>query len=182
VAVQLTPDQIAIVNPQRKSADDLPEYYNATLKTDVPISRDFEAFLILSTNDLKTSALSWIEKAVDLNQTSKLRDALTALASQKESSNAGLKITAYNAKLQDFSDFRENFQSDDEFSAVPEVQQFIQDLQAVIDELTVGLDRATFDQTAANVSQTLDDQVSISQDQVEELQSWTSVISAYLTS
>jgi hypothetical protein len=177
----LTPDQQATVDQQAKSDAQLPTFFSADLKTDVQISRDFEAFLILSTDDLKTSAINWIQQAVTIQKTHKLRDDLVTLAINQELSNSQLRITEFNKQLQDFNSFRQNFQSSSTFSGIPEVQAFLGDLQKVMGELTKGFDRAFFDQTISTVVQKFQDSVGLSTDQLEELQSWTDVLSEYLS-
>jgi hypothetical protein len=179
LGVTLSPTDLATVQQQELST--LPEYYSAASSQYVEISRDFEAFLILSSSDLKNAALNWIQTTVDLQKKNKLRDDLTALAVQNELTNAQAKIAEYNTQLNGFGQFRTNFQANSTFASVSEVQLFLTDLQVVIDEMATGLDRATFDQTICQVIQRGQNQVSISQNQIQELQSWTSVISTYLT-
>jgi len=151
MAVTLTTEQESVVQQGQRSLDLLPEYYNAGQQASQAISRDFEAFLLLSPDVLKTSALQWIKTAVQINQTHKLRDALTQLALTQELANAQAKITEFDKQLQGFDAFRKNFQTSAQFSGVPEVQLFLTDLQKVIEELSVGKDRAFFDQTVTQV-------------------------------
>jgi hypothetical protein len=181
MALVLTPDQQAIVQQEQLSEAALPDYYSASQQDYLPISRDFEAFLILSDNTLKTSALQWIQTSVQINKGHQLRDALTQLALTQELSNAQAQITEYTKQLQGFDAFRQNFQTSQQFASIPEIQLFLNDLQAVIEELSVGNDRAFFDQTVTQVLQRYEDGVGISDAQVQELQSWTSVISTYLS-
>jgi hypothetical protein len=180
IDVVLTPEDQAKVEANQKSDDKLPSYYNADIKQDAQISRDFEAFLILSPTALKTSALSWIQKAKALNRANQLRDELTQLSINQELKNAQAKIAAYDLQLQYFSDFRKNFQSQTAFAGVAEVQKFLSDLQRVIGELVVARERAYFDQTVCKVFLDFDAQAAITDDQVQELQSWSAVISEYL--
>jgi hypothetical protein len=178
----LTTSQITYVQEHSLDEDALPTYYNADIKSEVAISRDFETFLILAPAGLKTAARSWIDKATTLNAQNQLRDSLLQLSYQQEAKNAGLRLAAYDSKLQNFETFREAFQTDTMFAGVPEVQKFLNDVQSVIDELSTGRERAFFDQTAANVSMSYQTGVGITTDQMEELRSWSSVFSAYLNS
>jgi hypothetical protein len=177
----LSPSELSTVQNAQLSVDDLPTYYNNALDTDVPISRDFEAFLILAPSSLKTSALTWIQNAVGLNKSNQLRDDLSAITITQELANANLKINEYNTQLNGFQAFRTSFQTSTNFAGIPEVQLFLYDLQSVIDELVLGQDRAFFDQTIALVMQKYGDSNSVTDGQVEELQSWTGVISTYLS-
>ena len=181
VLSSLSAEEIDLVKSKQLSVDELPSYFSAILKTEVQISRDFEAFLILAPSELKTTSLDWIQKAVDLHKNNKLRDDLTDITVEQELTNAELKLKEYDKQLQGFQDFRQNFQTNTEFSGVQEVQLFLTDLQRVIDELSLGRDRAFFDQTVSLVMQKFGDATNISDPQVEELQSWTSVISTYLS-
>lgn len=177
---ELTPQQLATLTQKQKSQQDLPFYYAADLKKDIQISRDFEAYLILSPAELKTSALSWINKAVKLNKPNKLRDELTTISINQELKNSQAKLDAYESVLGDFNKFRKNLESETIFSSVPEVQLFITDLQGTIEELVVGQQRAFFDNTVAKVLQRNQPAREVTQAKLEELQSWTTVISAYL--
>lgn len=181
MAVVLSPQVQAYVQGKMRATSALPSYYDAETQQNVQISRDFEAFLIVSDDSLKTSALSWIQKATQITQVNQLRDSLVQLGLAQELKNAQARVAEYNNQLQDFSTFRANFQTQTAFAGVPEVQLFLSDLQAMIGELSVGLDRATFDQNVSNILIQYGDNTEVTEGQVEELQSWTSVISAYLS-
>lgn len=178
MALTLTDAQQATVDPRRR--DTPPSYFDADLQTKVEISRDFEAFLILAPTNLKTSAINWIKTSVDLQQVNKDRDALVGLAITQEILNATNKMNALNDTLDDFNTFRENFQTNEDFSAIPEVQQFLLDLQRPIAELAAALDRAQFDATVSQVVQRGNDELVVTAPEIEELQSWTGVLSVYL--
>lgn len=180
MALTLTDQEAQVVQQKRKNVDDLPTYFNADLQTNVQISRDFEAFLILAPDDLKTSAINWIKQATDLQKTNKDRDALSDLAIAQEILNATNKMNALDAVLGDFNDFRSSFQTDSTFADIPEVQQFLFDLQRVIEELVNSRDRAQFDSVASQVIQRGDDRLVITNPEIQELQSWTGVLSQYL--
>ena len=179
VISSLTPEQLATVTQRQK--DNLPTYYNAAQQNNVPISRDFEAFLILSPSDSLNSALNWITQANQLGKPNKLRDALTAITLTNEIANSKAMLTAYTSVLTDFDKFKSAFVFDDTFNAVPEVQLFLQDLQGQIDELVSGQDRAFFDNTVSQVVQRAQAQTNVSQAQLQELNSWRSVLTSYIT-
>jgi hypothetical protein len=180
VALQLTASEAETVAQKSKNEDELPVYYNSDLQTNVKISRDFEAFLILSPDDLKTAAVAWIKQSVALQQTNKDRDALLSLAISQEMTNAQSKMNALDQVLGNFNKFRLTFQTSSTFTNVPEVQRFLLDLQRPIEELVVARDRAQFDNVASQVIQRKYDQLVVSAPEIQELQSWQSVLSAYL--
>ena len=180
LTVALTEEQQKIVTNLQKDEDNLPYYYNSDLRTDVQISREFEAFLILADPDLKTSANNWIKKASTIQTDDKDRDALSALALAQEQSNAQQKMNAIDAVLGDFNDFRTKFQANTTFVSVGEVQRFLFDLQKGIEPLALDRDRAQFDSVVSQVVQRVDDQKAVDSFEIQELQSWTGVLSAYL--
>jgi len=124
--------------------------------------------------------LGWIQKATNISKANKLRDDLTQLAIAQEFANAKAKLAEYDKQLNHFTDFRSNFQASAAFAGVTEVQLFLSDLQLGIEELAIGRDRAFFDQTISNVLLNYEDETQITEDQVQELQSWTTVINKYL--
>jgi hypothetical protein len=179
VLSSLDPQQLATVTDRQKT--DLPTYYSAAQQNNIQISRDFEAFLILSSKDSLNSALTWITQANDLGKPNKLRDALNGLALTQEISNSKALMDAYASVLTDFNKFKSSFVFSNTFNAVPEVQLFLQDLQGQIDELVSGQDRAFFDNTVAQVAQRAQQNTNVSQPQLQELNSWRSVLTSYIT-
>ena len=179
MAISLTEDELAFVNTHRLSADALPTYFDASVQKDVQISRDFEAYLILAPNDLKSAAIAWINTAVQLNHSNLLRDTLVQRATAQEVSNSTLEYNAYQTALTNFQDFRENFLTEQDFATVTEVQLFLSDLQAVMDEITTGSDRAQYALTLATVVSRYNDKIAVSQALVEELQSWSVPLGSY---
>jgi hypothetical protein len=180
LTITLTEDEAALVQRKQKNSDELPTYYSASTQIETPISRDFEAFLILSDDQLKTSANDWIKKAADLQKVNKDRDALLALSLEQETFNAQSKMDALDQTLAGFNDFREHFQTTSDFVQIPEVQLFLFDLQRVVETLAIQRDRANFDSVMSQVVQRADDKLTVSDPEIQELQSWTAVLSAYL--
>jgi GTPase SAR1 family protein len=180
MALVLTAEEQTKVSKKRRTDAALPTYFSASSKADVSISRDFESFLILSSDDMKTSAIDWINKSLSLNKTNSLRDSLASLVATQEAGNAKLMVDAYDAQLQNFESFRKNFETSSRFGAVEEVNLFLSDLQQVLEELVLNRGRAQFDQTMAALSSNNVNLTGVSQERLEELQSWNSVLSAYL--
>ena len=176
----LTQDQQNTVSAQARSQASLPAYYNAKLRTNVQISRDFEAFLILSDTSIKSTAIQWVQQAVTLNQQDKKRDALLAIATANELSNATARLNECNTQLDSYTKFRASFTVPQALDEDSDLQLFLNDIQNVIGNLITQYDRAFFDQTVATLLQNSLSPGQVTSDQVEELQSWTSVIAAYL--
>ncbi len=180
MALVLTTEEQAYVQKRRKDAANLPVYYDAALRSNIQISRDFEAFLILAPDELKTEANVWIQKAGELQQDTSIRDQLVALAATNEAANAARKIEALDTVLADFSKFRTQFPAGGQFAQVPEVQKFLFDLQRSVEELSVSRERAEFDNVASQVVLQTQERSRVKPEEIEELRSWSGVLSEYL--
>ena len=137
---------------------------------------------MLANPDLKESAIRWINQVVSLQQARKDRDALAEQARAKEQQNAQARIADLDGKLQQFEQFRTNFQIDTKFSQIPEVQKLITDLQKVVEDLASERERSQYDDTMSQVISVNQSRFSVTQPQIEQLQSWRSVLSEYLRS
>jgi hypothetical protein len=180
MALALTAEQETKVQRGRRNDTELPEYYDATLQRNLRITRDFEAYLILTEPALKESSIRWINQVVSLQQAQKDRDDLSALALQKELANAQAKVTSLDGRLSGFDEFRKNFRNDPVFANIPEVQKFIFDLQRVVEDLSVQRERAQFDATVSQVIERDTSLVAVTGPEIEQLQSWRSVLAEYL--
>lgn len=182
MSLVLTDQEIVKVDKKSRQEAELPTYYSSNLQTNVKISRDFEAYLILSSDDLKTAAIEWIKTVVTLQKVNKERDDLVALATAQERSNAQAQIKGIDNKLKNFNNFRSKFKTTTTFAEVPEVQYLLFDLQRVVEELIAARERCQFDDTAGQVTVRNTDHLVVTQPQIEQLQSWTGVLSEYLKS
>ncbi len=178
--IDLTVQEEAVVRKFSRDQVDLPYYYDALVRADVAISRDFEAFLILAPTELKTSAIEWITQVSELTQDRKVRNDLLKLVITKELERTALTLGAYEDLLGEFNKFRQNFQTDTRFAAIPEVVRFLNDLQIVIDEQVAGQQSAFYDDTVARLVQAREQNAGLSNDRVEQLQSWRTVLSSYV--
>ncbi len=180
MALALTNEEIVKVQKKRKSDKELPKYYDANLRKEVAISRDFEAFLILAPEELKTNALTWIKKVQKIQSLRKDRDDLMALMIAREVANATVKLDLIEDKMEGYNAFREQFQTMSDFSSVPEVTQFLKDLQKILPELSAERNRVFYDQTMALVEETVkNNEGTIKEENLTQLQSWSNVISSY---
>lgn len=180
MSLQLTDEEVKKIKGNRKNDSELPVYYDANLQVDVPISRDFESYLLITPDELKTSATQWIGDVVGLQSTNKDRDELVALAFGQEKINSQAKMDSIDSTLSNFNEFRTNFQTDVRFAEIPELQKLLFDLQRVVEELTAARERAEFDNVVCQVIERGNDRLTITEPQIEQLQSWSGVLSAYL--
>ena len=175
MAVELSSDEQARVNAARLPIR--PNYYNASLQAEQPISQDFEAFLILQDPVTIAATLTWLGTAGLLSQTALDRDALAfeaLVVSQADTSDQLDEVTDSTAL---FTTFRNEFQAG-KFSEASEVSLVIRDLQATADELFAKEDQLRHRQQVEQRVQNVLAQ-SVSPAQLRELQSWPTPLSTY---
>lgn len=146
-----------------KNEADLPKFFNAGKQTTgqepaEPISREFEAFLILQalqSPEKLSNALKWFTEAATLQIKRKDRDELLEEAFNFERSDALDILQEIQTSTLGFSQFRTAFESVDveestnsldfspsRFTAVPELSLLLRDSQLAMGEITSKLTRA----------------------------------------
>ena len=169
--IQLTDQEMSKVSAQTKSDANLPTYYNAQQRQNVKISRDFEAFLILSTSGLKRQATLWIQQIQQLKSDNKDRDTILSEAIKFENTDATAQMTAYATKLNSFDSFRKEF-SAGKFASVAEVSTFLGDLQLIIAEMISQRDRSYYNQVFSGLLTTRISYDEETSDKEKQLKSW----------
>ena len=176
----LTDAQIQLIAEQSKSNADLPKYYSAAQRTSVPISREFESYLILQTQTHKQETLSWIQSVSAIQTSNVDRDTLLSTYTTNRLNDAKATIAELDVEIQDFNNFQKDlFQGDNSNATVYELGLLAQSLMQPLDEMIYLQDRSFHEvnmvgfinlkqQTQANTTYTQ-----------QELQSWQTVISTY---
>ena len=172
----LTTEQSKKVDRNRK--DPTPTYYSADAKKDVPISSDFEAYLILLSDSLKEEIVSQFKAVKKDGSTRKDRDELLAMAMSSEIKDAQTKYDALNANLKSFTDFRNKLETN-EFSAVVEIGIVLNDLQITFGEDLLSLDRMQHLVTFTTLAQTAFNEGKVSEDILKEIDSFTTLVNSY---
>lgn len=145
-----------------RSPADTPKFFNAGTQVigqepEEPISREFEAFLILQAlkdPDKLSSAMRWFTEAADLQLKRDDRDELLADAFEKERVDALEQLQEVSARTERFNQFRRAFEiveieeSSDSaeipvarFTNVPEISLIMRDSQAAMGEVASKLSR-----------------------------------------
>ena len=189
-----------------RSPTDMPRYFNAGTQAfgqepEQPISREFEAFLILQAlkdpNKL-SEAMRWFTEAADLQIKRDDRDALLNDAFEKERTDSLKVLQESSERTLRFARFRESFEvveveeSTDSleipparFADVPEISLIMRDSQLAMGEIAskqsraehLVVENAVLDEQQ-NVRETLEDSVGGIADPLiaQELLSWRDVI------
>jgi hypothetical protein len=179
--------QLALIQEQMLPADELPSYFDAQTGQEVVISRDFEAYLILQTQQQKQATLTWINQALNFQEDRLDRDAILTRYLVNRNTDDVARLAEINTRLMNFDAFRaglllgstggSNVSID--WSDVIEIDLLAQSLQAPLDEIVLLYDLTFNEQNMVAVLQQRMSNTSYTQAEKEELQSWQTVISDY---
>ncbi len=189
-----------------RSPTNIPRYFNAGTQAfgqepEQPISREFEAFLILQAlkdPDKLSEAMRWFTEAADLQIKRDDRDALLNDAFEKERTDSLKVLQESSERTLRFARFRESFEivevevSTDSleipparFADVPEISLIMRDSQLAMGEIAskqsraehLVVENAVLDEQQ-NVRETLEDSIGGIADPLiaQELLSWRDVI------
>lgn len=181
-----SPTELSIVNEQRKDDKDLPKYYSSQRKTNVAISRDFEAYLILESQDHKQKTLSWIKKVKSISNNFTDRDALLSDLLESRKTQVQSRIKELDEALGNYDEFRFGILSNpisgddsNKFADVAEVTLLTQILQKPIEYMNVLRERSYHEQVMLGLWENFIGVDGYSANDNKELSSWETVISAY---
>ncbi len=144
MALTLTAEQEKQVAARRKPDDKLPKVFNKDTNTDEPISRDFEAYLILLPTDAKQSAANWIGA---LNDIAPLRGDRLAILSQYMSvqfDSLAERTKQLGDKIGQFESFKQAITQNllISGSTITEVQRVVADMTFLLGEYGEKLERS----------------------------------------
>lgn len=175
MAVELESDERARVEAARLTPR--PNYYNASLLRETPISEDFEAFLILQDIATISATLTWLSASGVLASASLDRNALAFEALLSDQGDTSLQLEDLEDKTTAFEAWRAAFQAG-KFSDTPEVSLIINDLQTMAEELFAYRDQLRHRQQVQQRIQTRLAQA-VSSPQLRQLQSWPTPLLTY---
>lgn len=144
MALQLTADQQAQIDPKRVSDAKLPKIFNRVSQADAPISRDFEAVLINLDRGTKQSAVGWAQALVAYEPEQSDLRAILAQYLDVEYDGLADRVTAALDGLGSFDDVKDGLAKATLAggSTVPEVATLIADLGALLGDHVEKSDRA----------------------------------------
>jgi len=173
--VDLSSDERAKVEASRRSPP--PNYFDAASFQDLPISRDFEAFLILQDPATISATLDWYGQAVTLGENRVDRNSVLFEALVADSDDRSAKQSELKKTTTLFNTWKELFTAG-KFSDTTEVSLIIRDFQATAEEIFVLEDRAKH---LENLQARLLDRLrqGLSSAQLRELQSWSTPLTTY---
>jgi len=172
-----TPEELQrLLSTSRQSPR--PTYYSVVSGGDLQISYDFETYLIKLDNASKNELVTRLRKAVD-QVTGKLdRDGLVLAAASYEVSVVGSQQDELALELGDYSNFsKTELQS----NQLPETVALVNDLGTALGEKLFQRDQFENEIVAAGTIMNALQTGSGSQAQKKQIQSWITLITAYIT-
>lgn len=180
--------QLALIQAQQKPAAQLPSYFDANTSQNVVISRDFENYLILQTQQQKQSTLAWIRQALSFQNDRLDRDAILTRYLVNRNTDDVARLAQINTRLSNFDAFRAGLLQGSsgsttsntiDWSTVVEIDLLAQSLQWPLDEIALLYDLTFHEQNVVSTLQNRMSNTAYTQAEKQELQSWQTVISAY---
>jgi hypothetical protein len=187
--LNLSPDEVEAVEKDKRKEAELPLYYNSDSKQSEPISRDFEAYLILQGVDQKQVIQEWISAVKEIELDTGDRDALLTRFMEHRAEDAALKIEELDEVLGGFDQFKQQLFSDpnadeenpnpNKYSAVAEIDLFARAVQKPIDEVVMIRDGAFHEQNMILLVQTDLEIAGNKEARQGELDTWQQIFAAY---
>jgi hypothetical protein len=178
--------ELDLIADQTKPESQLPSYYDADTDQNVVISRDFEAYLILETQQQQQATLQWISQELDFQANNLDRDAILTRYLVNRGTDDTARLAEINTRLMNFDSFKAGLlqgnipgQPPLDWSTTPELNLLSQSLQMPLDEINLLYDLTFHEQNVVAVLQNRMENTSYTDSDQEELQSWQTVISAY---
>jgi hypothetical protein len=155
-----------------------PSYYSVVSGGDIQISYDFETYLITLDNASKNELVTRLRKASDQVSGNLDRDGLALAAASYEVSAVGSKQDELALELGDYSSFsKTELQS----NQLAETSELVNDLGTALGGKLFQRDQAENEIIAAGTIQSALKTGSGSQAQKKQIQSWITLITAYIT-
>lgn len=175
MAIELTTDQEKKVSARRKSAR--PSVYSPTGGGATTISKDFEAWLILTPKSIKAKAINWVKELQKVEADREYEDLLKECL-DVEATSLEVQDMDLSSATQAFTDWRSN-PSISGYETVTEISWLFQELQQgmsphqELDEVThhVRLRQAVADRYPISKKSTADRKT--------RLNTWVSVLNSY---
>jgi len=176
--INLTEEEQIKVESKRKPSTEIPKYFSANLDKEIPISRGFEQFLILQSDDSKQEAINWLSEVKDINTNNEDRDKIVNEIVDSEIESSDSKVEELENILEDFNSFRETFTAG-KFSGVSEVGEILTDLQSQIGVIYDKKDRLVFQRTYLKILKQRMKEEQTNEPKNKQLESWVNPLSAY---
>jgi len=178
MALNLDENQIRIVDTKRKAPGQKPTYYSATQAKSVPISDDFEAFLILQGRQRNSDTVKWLEQSTQFAKRDIDRDALASQAIKLDFEDAEASQGEIGPYIRLFQRFRESYNMTG-FENVTEAGVLLNDVQKAMSEINHLNSRLKHRKNYATISLTMLSRNGVTPEQTKQINSWFAPLTAY---
>lgn len=128
LTLDLTKEEANLVDSKKKDENDLPKVYNKVSQTSTPISRDFEAFLILENFSFKDKVTDKIKAILADDSNSNEKDLFDEALENEQKENDEV-VAECTSKVSSLNELRVQIQSS-KFSDIVEVSNVFSDISS----------------------------------------------------
>ena len=175
--------EIGLINAQRVPEPDRPVYFDARQKIELPISSDFEAYLILQSMEQKQKIQKWVTFASGVEKDNTDRDELLTTFLSNRTIDSTARMEEIDEVLDNFEQMKAELLSDGEdptrFAEIVEVNVLARSLQRSVDEIAIFRENAFHEITMANIVSKRLESTKTDENTQKELESWQDVVSFY---
>ena len=177
--VDYTEEELVKIKKKSRTSETLPTFYNSNTEQFQPISRDFEAFLILSEQKTLGTAKEWLSKVRTTSESNLERDKIVSNAILLDNQDASNKRKEANESIKCFEAFKDTF-SIGKFGKVVETGMLTRDMDLFAGEQTFTMERAAHLETLTNLVDIRHSRNQVTPQLQKELESWNDVLVAYI--
>lgn len=175
---RLTNAEAEQVRSQRREPGDRPTYFNSGSGENAEISEQFEAFLILLSQGVKTEAVTWINAIANLIPDREEWNEVLLETIAQQIANAETLNSDVNETYSGYEAFRTNFRIDG-FEDITEIGMLLDDLQVGMGSLNERSRNAKHLEVISSLLDLRAQDTSYNSDRLRQLRSWVTPLMTY---
>jgi hypothetical protein len=175
---ELTQEEIARVESRRKPANQLPTYYDPVQQITVRISRDFEAWLILTPLGIRASIATWLSQLAQNTPRDITFDDLAAEFAADEARHTEIERREYDTILSAYDQFRGTINTAG-FEDISELGSLLSQTHEGLGRVSASRESAVFSHAMALANKDELEFRRVDTETQQALRSWMSVLLSY---
>lgn len=156
-----------------------PSYYDAASRTRQPISFDFETYLILLDNVVKSGLITRLRQALKATRKDADLEAVKTAAYEADLANEGARLTELDTRLGDLAGFQSQLVATNP-GQTTEMLSILQDINAGMGDVVFRRDQA-FNRIVHVGTLAGRQGTELAGDQRQQMESWVRILQSYLT-
>lgn len=177
LTISLTEDELSKVNSAKKSEDDLPKTYNKVSGTSSPISRDFEAFLILEDLSFKDKVSDKIKSVTANTSTDRDKDLFDECL-ENELDEVKEQVAQCASQVGSLNDLKISLQ-ETKYTGISEISSCLSDVLSTSNRVEMINRLMKFKFNYLNILKERFSPESMDEQQIKQTQSWLNPLTAY---